>query len=243
MSYTYATYTAALANLMAYDPADADFVAIEPSIIDYAENRIYRELQLLSTIVRDSSATVTANSRNFTLPSTFGRFVTVDGINIYTPVSTTTTRVPLTPVSRDVIDWSWPSDTAASASTVPNMFCWVNDGDAGSQTVILGSPPGAAFTAEVIGTIRPTPLSVSNTTSFLSQYLPDLFMAASMIFASGYMRNFSAQGDDPRMSQSWENQFKLLLASSATEEGQKKFASVSWTPKNPEPNASNNQRG
>lgn len=243
MALTYDQYVADLADLMATATTDPSFVEMLPTIIDYAEQRIYRELQLLSTVVRDSTSTVSANSRDFTLPSAAGRFVTIDGINIYTPVSTTTTRNPLTPVSRDVIDWSWPSNTAASASTVPTMFCWVRDGDAASQTVILGPPPGASFTAEVIGTIRPTPLSSGNTTTFLSSYLPDLFMAASMVFASGYMRNFGAQADDPKMSQSWEMQYQTLKASADMEEGMKKFSSVSWTSKNPEANASNAQRG
>ena len=69
MSYTYATYTAALAELMVMPSTDPNFVAIEPSIIDYAEQRIYRELDLLGTNITDSTATLTASNRNFTLPS------------------------------------------------------------------------------------------------------------------------------------------------------------------------------
>lgn len=37
MSYTYATYTTTLANLLAESETDANFVQILPSIIDYAE--------------------------------------------------------------------------------------------------------------------------------------------------------------------------------------------------------------
>ena len=63
MSYTYATYTAALAELMVTPSTDPNFVAIEPSIIDYAEQRIYRELDLLGTNITDSTATLTADTR------------------------------------------------------------------------------------------------------------------------------------------------------------------------------------
>jgi hypothetical protein len=219
MSMTYAQYVVRLGQVMGAIQSDFDWTFAIPAIIDYAEQRLYRELDLLATVVRDSTATATANDRNFILPSTAGRFVTVDGINIYTPVLTTTTRNALTPVSRDWLDWAWPTNTAASATTVPTSFCWVNDGNAGAQTVIFGPPPGAAFTVEVIGTIRPTPLSAANTSTFLSTYLPG------------------------GQSQAWEAEYQKLFPSANVEESRKKFASVSWTSKQPEPVASTPQRG
>lgn len=233
MSLTYATYTTTLANLAAYSESDADFVQILPSVIDYAEDRIYRELNLLSTVVRDTSGTVTANSRNFTLPSSLGRFIVVYQINVVTPVGstvTTGTRNAVTPASRDVIDMLWPSETAASATTVPELFGMITD-----QTVIFGPPPGAAFAVEVVGTIKPDPLSASNTTTYLTLQLPDLFLAASMVFLSGYMRNYGAQAQEPGMSQSWETQYQTLKASVALQDAQQKFASASWASKAPAP--------
>lgn len=209
---------------------DADFVGILPSIIDYAEQRIYRELDLLSTVVRDQSSTLTTNSRNFTLPSGQGRFVTTQGVNVFTPVGTTTTRNQLTPQTRDYIDAAWPSETAASASTVPSSFAMITD-----QTIIVGSPPGAGFTVEIIGTIRPAPLSVSNPNTFLTDYLPDLFMAASIVFGSGYQKNFGAQADDPKMAVSWETQYQSLKASAMVEELRKKWQSVAWSSQSPSP--------
>lgn len=229
--YTYTTYSDAL-TVEIYgqgaSSADLNFQAILPSCIDYAEQRIYRELDLLTTVVRDSSATVTANSRNFTLPSSLGRFVTTQGINIYTPVGSTTTRNFLIPTTRDFIDVAWPSDTAASATTVPAYYAMITD-----QTVIFGPPPGDAFTAEVIGTIRPAALASDNATTFLSQYLPDLFFAASMVFMSGFMRNFGAQSDDPKMAVSWEAQYQLLKASALTENLRAKYQSSAWTSQAP----------
>lgn len=218
MSLTYTTYQTALAALMATTTTDPNFITILPSIIDYAEQRPYRELGLLTTVVRQTG-TLTANSRDFTLPTGSGRFVTVDGINVYTPVSTTTLRHALVKTTRDFVDVAWPTETAASAATVPVYYAMITD-----QTVIFGPPPGAAFTAEVVGFIRPTPLSVSNTTTFLTSFLPDLFLAASMVFASGYQKNFGSQSDDPRASQSWESQYQTLKASADNEETRKKFS-------------------
>lgn len=236
MSLTYAQFVTDLADMIATSPTDQDFVEILPSIIDYSEQRIYRECDFLQTRTTDA-ATLTANSRNFTLPSTNGLFKVVEEIAVFTPVSTTTTRNVVTPASLSVVNFCWPSNTAAASTTVPTLFAMVTD-----QTVVLGPPPGAAFTVEVVGTIRPTPLSETNTTTILTNYYPDLFMAASMIFVSGWMRNFGSQGDDPRMSSSWETQYNLLKASAEAEVGRQKFAGASWTSKKPEPTAVN-QRG
>lgn len=208
---------------------DANFNAILPSIIDYAEPRNYRELDLLSTIVRQNG-TLTPNSRNFTLPTGSGRFVTTQGFNVFTPVGTTTTRNQLVPTTRDFLDATWPSEAASTTPSIPANFAMITD-----QTVIVGPPPDAAYTVEVIGTYRPAPLGVTNPNTFLTDYLPDLFMATSMVFASGYQKNFGSQADDPKMAASWESQVQLLIASANVEELRKKYQSVSWSSMSPSP--------
>lgn len=226
MAYNYTTYSAALAEMMVTSVTDTDFVAIEPSIIDAAEQRMYRELDILNTVVRDSSANLSANSRNFTLPQAQGRFVVVNGINVVTPISTTVstgTRNPVVPVSRDLMDAFWPTNSAASSTTIPAFFAMITD-----QEVIFGPPPGDTFNVEIIGTIRPTPLSADNETTYLSLYLPDAFLACSMIFASGFQKNFGAQADDPKMAASWESQYQTLMASANVEEQRKRFAGQAW---------------
>lgn len=231
MSYTYTSFKAALAELMVVnDPNDPDFIAILPSIIDYAEQRLYRELDLINTVVRDSSGVLVSGSRNFTLPTASGTFVTVLGINAVSPAGTTPdngTRNPLAPTSRDVLDILWSSSTG---SGLPTLFAMITQG-----TLIVGPWPDNPYTIEVIGTIRPAPLSVSNTTTFLSLNLPDIFIAASMVFASGYMRNFGSQADDPGMSQSWETQYGKLFQSANVEEMRKKFQSQAWSSQQPAP--------
>ncbi len=227
MALTYATYVTTIANLMAVDETDPNYVQILPSMIDYAEQRMYRELDLLSTTVRDRTASMTANDRNFTLPSGSGRFVVLDGINV---LSSGVRVAQLEPVSLEFLDAAWPSETATAASALPQYFAMVTD-----QTISVGPAPGSAWGVEVIGEIRPAPLSASNTTTYLTNYLPDIFVAASMIFASGYMKNFGAQADDPKMSASWEAQYQALKASADLEEHRKRWASVSWTSKQPSP--------
>lgn len=232
MSYTYTTYTNALCTLMVTSTADANFVAIEPSIIDYAEQRIYRELDLQDTTVT-VPGTLTSGSNLFTLPGTGGTPIVTQYLRVFTPVGTTSsnssaTAVLLTPTSREFIDIAYPSVT--SYSTVPRYFAIIN-----SSIVSLGPAPNAAYNVEWVGTIRPTALSSANTTTILTTYLPDLFMAASMVFASGYMRNFGSQADNAQMAQSWENQYQILKASASTETLRQKFESWGWTSESPSP--------
>jgi len=221
MSYTYTTYKTALATLMVVPESDSDFVAILPSIIDYAENRCYQDLDLLSTTVRQSSGSLTANSRSFTSsnPSS-GTWVTIQGMNVLTPVGSTTangTRNPVMPASLRLIDFLYPTETA-SGTSVPALYAMIGD-----NSFVVGPAPDAAYAVEVIGQVRPTALSVSNTTTILSTYFPQLLITSSMIFASGFQKNFSAASDDPQTPIGWEAQYKKLLVSAQTEEVRKKY--------------------
>ncbi len=212
---------------------DTNFLDYVPNFIDLAEQQCYRDLDLLSTVVRDTGNPCVVGTRNFTLPSTSGRFVVVNGLNIVTPVSSTVangTRNRLTQLSLDALDALWPSNTAAAVTTVPQYFAMITD-----QTLAFGPPPGAAFQVEVVGTIRPTPLSPTNTTTYLTLYLPDLFFAASMVAVAGYQRDFGAQADDPKLAHSWDNEYKMRLASANMEEARKRFASSGWTSTAPAP--------
>lgn len=230
MTYTYTSYRAAIAEQLVVDVTDTNFLAMFPSLIDYAEQRMYRELDLLATVTRQTG-TLTINSRDFTLPTTSGRFVTTQAINVISPSSQTNpnagTRNPCEPVSLQYLDYSWPSTTG---SGLPKAYAMVTD-----QTVVFGPAPAAAYTVEVIGTIRPTPLSADNTTTYLTLYLPDAFFAAGMIFGSGWQKNFGAQADDPKMAVSWEDQYVKLVASANIEEQRKRYASGAWGPMSPTP--------
>jgi len=227
----YTTYVSQIANLTVISSADPTFLTMLPGMIDYAEQRIYREGDFLFTYITDTSTNVVANSRTFNYPTSIGTFLVIDQINILTPISATSsnaTRVPLTVTSKQFIDQVYPNNS--SGTGVPKFFA-----PATEDSVTLGPVPDQSYNVEVIGTARPLPLSASNSSTFLTQTLPDLFIAASMIFASGYMKNFSAQGDDPRMAQSWGSQYDKLFASASTEEARKKYTSQGWQAQIPSP--------
>ena len=231
MALTYTTWLAQLANLMVQDATDTNFLTFVPGCIDYAEQRMYRELDLQVSRVIDTSGTMTINSQQFTLPTAQGVFVVVEQINIFSPAGTTGatgSRIPLIPVTKEFINAAWPSNSSNTGT--PQWFAPV------SNTLYLFAPsPDAQYSTEVVGTIRPAPLSSTNTTTFLTTYLPDAFMAASMVFATGYQRDFGSQSDNPQASASWEDQYTKLMASASMEELRKRFMGAAWQPMTPSP--------
>jgi hypothetical protein len=227
----YTTYISQIANLTAISSNDVNFQTMTPGMIDYAEQRVYREGDFLATYITDTSTNVVANQRTFNYPTSAGSFLVIDQINIITPISAGSsngTRNPLQVTSKMFIDMVYPSNS--SGTGVPKFFA-----PATATRAILGPVPDQAYNVEVIGTQRPAALSASNSSTFLTQTLPDLFIAASMIFASGYMRNFGAQADNPQTAVSWDSQYDKLFASANMEEMRKKYVAPAWQAQVPSP--------
>lgn len=224
MSLNYIQYVTAISSLIGTDEADARLASVIPNVIDDAEQRLYRDLDVLDTVIRDATATLTANSRNFVLPQTVGRFVVTESINVFTPFGTIANRNQLIPVSREFLDATWANEASTTTPSVPTYYAMIT-----SQAIIVGPPPDAAYVMEVVGTIRPNPLSAANTTTLLSLYLPDLFIAASMMFIKQIGIPIAVQQAQP-----WETHYQTLLASANVEEMRKRYASQGWTPKQPD---------
>lgn len=224
------TYNAQISNLLVIPSSDPNFQTMLPGMRDYAEQRIYRELDLQAVQVTDATTTVSSGNRNFTIPTALGSFIIVDIINIITPSTATAdngSRVQLLPCSREFMDMCY----GGTQTGVPGYFAMASNTEA-----LLGPAPDAPYVAEVIGIQRPEPLTAMNSSTILTQYVPDLFIAASMVFGSGYMREFSVQGPlNPGMGQSWETQYTTLFKSAATEQFRAKFQSAGWTSQTPSP--------
>lgn len=217
----YTTVVTDFANTLEIDQSNAQFQLMVPNAIDYAELRLYRDLDLLATVVRQNG-TCTAGNRTFNLPSTNGTFVVVKFMNVITSGSGDTgARSPLVPAASEMMDFLWPSSTG---STVPQYFAMIND-----TTTIFAPWPDQAYSIEVGGTIRPNALSSTNVTTILTQYFPDLFLTAMMIWGTGYQQNFGAKADNPEMAGSWETTYKNLLTSAATEEARKRLTDHGWS--------------
>lgn len=230
--YTYDTYVNALAKLLVVDPDNVDFVGLLPSFIDYAELRIYRDLDLLRTVTSQVDYSTSTNRRTLEIP--IGDFVTIQNVNILTPVGTgnpdAAIRNPCLPVTKEYLDMVYSS---AAGAGLPSYFAMFNQ-----NTILFGPWPDNVYAVEIVGTRRPNSLAADNQTTYVSQFFPDLFMMASMIFGSAYQRNFGKMVDEPEMAGSYETQYQRLLQSAGVEEARKKFSSAGWTSMSPAPVAS-----
>jgi hypothetical protein len=238
MSITYNSYVSYIANITLISSTilvsgDNNFpTGILPAAIDYAEGRLYRELDLPVVSVVDTSVTCSSGVRTISLSTVSGEPLIVERINLFSSAGTTSsnaTRVPLMPTSLAVIDMTYPTALSSQCGQ-PEFFGRINN-----TSVALGPTPDQPYGVEMEVTYRPAPLSASNSSTWLTQNVPELMIAASMVFMSGYMRDFGSQSDNPQMAQSWEAQYKALVASQGVDTQRMKFMSQAWTSEQPNP--------
>jgi hypothetical protein len=238
---TYATYKTQIAQMAVVEEDDVNFLAILPSMIDYATLRINRDLDLLITSASLSGAgyKLTAGNRNLSFSQNLpdgSYFVVSEQINLITPAGQTdpdaSTRTPLLPATKEFLDAVFGSSIVDNRAQ-PKYFAPFND-----TLFLVGPVPDEEYYVEVVGTVRPAPLSEDVPVTFISQYLPDLLIMASMIYISAYQRNFGRQSDDPQMAQSYESQYGTLLKSAMVEEARKKYEGAAWSSQAPAPVAS-----
>jgi hypothetical protein len=222
MSYDYNGFVAAVANLAGTAPTNP-YLAIElPSAIEYAEQKIFRDLDLIANIFVDVSQTTVPSNRSILLP---GNIIAVNSVAATVPAGTTLATggsiSPLMPISHDTLDFIYPD---ASFLAVPKFYNYLNQGyGSNSGTLQLGPWPDAAYNMRIQATQRPVPLSATNPITFLTTNLPDLFLIAAMIHVAGYQKNWSAIGNDPGSALTWETQYHTLLAGASAEELRKRY--------------------
>jgi hypothetical protein len=134
------------------------------------------------------------------------------------------------PVTKEFIQ-----NTYGSGSTTGLPFYYAEyGGDAGttgytSQLMLVGPTPDSSYNVRLTGTVRATPLSASNTNTYISANLPDMMIMASMIYISAFQRNFGKINDDPQMAVTYESQYQALLRSALSEENRKKYEASAWS--------------
>jgi hypothetical protein len=233
MAMNYYSFVQRFADMSGTLKSDINPTIMVPSAIDYAEERLYRELNLITAQVTDTSASLSSDNRTFVLPNTIGTFVSVQELNVLTPSSLAGSSVgairnKCAPMALNWLNYVYPSEkssfygsTAVNIS-VPSVFANKDD-----LTMIVGPSPDAPFHVEVIGTIRPAQLTSTNSSTFLTKIYPDLFLAATMVFACGYIRdkalNTPNSGDIGTASQYWETQYQTLYRSAIAEDVRVKY--------------------
>lgn len=233
MTLSYSAYGTLIAKLLAINPSTTlttTNVDMLNAMIDYAELRIYRELDFLNTQKEADTADLTPGTRTVAIP---GSIFIINSAYLITPASTAAaagSRNPMQRVSMEYMNFFWPSTLTLGQ---PSMFALSDD-----QTIVLAPTPSAAFRVNCVGVYRPPPLYTDTAGTFISDNLPDLFVAASCVFGfGGINQNFGAMSDDPQSAQSWENQYQALKAGVNMETLRQKAWATGWQPFSEAPTA------
>lgn len=200
-------------------------------MLDYAELRIQRDLDLEQSVTNNSSLALTSGNNILTMD--VNAFITVQSISY---VSGTITQRVL-PTSRAFINEVYPDSSVQG----PPVYFAPYGGDSAttggtSQLFLFGPTPDQSYALSINGTVRMISLNsfatngpASSSYTFISAYLPDLLLMASMVYLSGFQRNFGRQSDDPAMAMSYESQYQSLLKGAMTEENRRKLWASAWT--------------
>lgn len=230
----------------------ATFNALVDRIIEYAELMMYRDpdLDFLATRTEDSSKTTMTGVRSVAIPS---QFVIVDSVALITPANSIPsdgTRIPLLRTTREFCDVIWPQESLTKSPATYetywatfSMFEAVGSGATSSEPVampsaiIIAPTPDNQYRVEFAGTFRPPALSAANSTTFLTTWLPDLFLAATVIMGAGYQRDYGADGNqaDPSLAGYWQREYDKLKAGAAIESARQASRSAGWSSKVPAP--------
>lgn len=227
---TYDSYVQQVATMAVVEPTDAAFVEIIPQMLNYAELRIQRDLDLLASQTTYSYLMPTGTN---TINLDVDNLLTVQTVNVVVNGVPT----PVLPTTKEFIQNVYSNPTATGT---PKYFAMYggdyNSGGDVYNYVIVGPYPDVQYTINLTGTIRTPSLykfagtANSNTsTTYISAYYPDMLMMASLIYISAYQRNFGRMSDDPAMAQSYEGQYQVLLRAAMMEESRKKFGGSAWS--------------
>ena len=240
VALTYNGYVTQLCTLAIYNfstiggvvtPSDAFVQALIPQMLNYAELRIQRDLDFLQSLTTNTTYSLTSNTNILTMD--VNSFITLQSWQ-YT---SGTANLPILPTSKEFIQNVFND----SSSTGPPQYVAPYGGDAAttgatSQLWLFGPYADQTYALTILGTARMLSLNNYNTNpvagttvTFVSAYLPDLLIMASMIYLSGAQRNFGRASDDPQMAVTYESQYQALLKGAAVEEARRKFQASGWT--------------
>lgn len=212
-------------------PIDADLTTLLPQMINTAELRIQRDLDLEQSVTNDSSLALTSGNNILTMD--VNAFITVQSISYV--AGTTTNR--MLPASRAFIDEVYND----SSFTGPPIYFAPYGGDATttgatSQYFLFGPTPDQNYPLSINGTVRMISLNSFNTSpnagtqyTFISAYLPDLLLMSCMQYISAFQRNWGKMSDDPAMAMSYEAAYQGLLKGAMVEEARRKMWASAWT--------------
>jgi hypothetical protein len=242
MTTNFTTFQSQIYNAVAASSLAVDWGIEFPLVIDRAEQRCYRDLDMLNvradvlflggtfgnglavgkfqSVPSSTTALASFTTQTFNPP-----FIAIEEISVVTPIAAPSSGsvTPLVRSSPQFIDLCWPND--ATEPGPPQYYAMVSD-----NTFLVGPPADQRYSFRMRGPVRPTPLSASNSSTPLTILYGDLFFAAAMIEVGMYMRFV-----EPQMATNWTQEYGALKTSALVEEMRKRNMAEGWVDKQPSP--------
>lgn len=218
-----------------YGFVDAPLQGILNQCLNYAELRIQRDIDFLQA---RSSNTYVLSAGNNLLQIPINDFLVLETLEItQNNGSQVVNSTPLTPSSREFIQNCY---SGLSGASTPRFFAMYGDtfGDGANTNinVLLGPVPNYAYPVRATGVIRLPSLAQFNTAgpadsgyTYISQFMPDMLIMASMIYMSAFQRNFGLASSDAESGMTFEKQYQALRLGAISEENRKKFMESGWS--------------
>ena len=167
------TYAELIARLQTWvESTETDMVANLDTIIEYAELRVYKTVDLNEARLT-SSVTLTPSDPEVTLPSGLVTIRTV----------TLDVSGALTLLEQKEVSFLDDYTGARTVEGTPRYYAWLDD-----STILLAPAPDAADDVQIAHTIRPTQLSSSETTTWLSLNASDVLMYSCLIELATFLK-------------------------------------------------------
>jgi hypothetical protein len=218
-----------------YAFVDAPITLSIPAMLNYAELRIQRDLDMLAA-KQTKLYTMVALQNTFALP--IDDFLTIELIKLVeTSVANPALRKPLVPVSVEFIGNMYGGTSTPGTPQYFSMFSnTFGDGGDTSLQIAFGPNPDFAYPFNVNGVSRMPSLyknasagNADTVYNYISAYYPDLLLLASMVYITMLQRNFGAVSDTPESGMTYEKQYQMLKISARAEEDRRKQMGSGWT--------------
>lgn len=156
-----------------------------PELINFAERRISKELKVLGFVVA-ATWTMTPNLAVYPKPDRWRKIIS---FNVGQSAVGNSVRSPMFDRSYEYIRAYWPDDTQTNLSVYgvaapPKFWAHYN-----YQNVIVAPTPDQAYPAEIVYYEEPALLDNTNTTNFITQYMPNLLLYAALLECTPFLKN------------------------------------------------------
>ena len=197
------TYAELTQQVLDYTETDSNVLttAILNDFIEHAELRLFREVDL-DVFKKYKTASLTAGDAFVAMPGAIpSLFSVIRYVQIFSGTGslgglTDNERISLQKKDASFINEFLPNRTTQG---IPKYYAnWDND------TIILAPAPNAAYTIELAYNAQPTGLSSSNTTTWISNNIPEGLLYACLVEAFKFLKN-------PQMVQMYEQYYKEHL--------------------------------